>query len=314
MTEIVIVTAFFSIGREKWSGFQKTDEEYFGYFSFWARLKNKLIVYVSNEKQAETIMEIREGYGLRDRTVCVVMEDIFSVDPTLYQSIERVSKYEGIRDYRLYRENPESWNPDYNYIMLMKEWCVKDAIEHGLAEGMIAWVDFGINKGGAVYPKEEEFDFLWAYDFPEKINLFTLGDIEDRPPIYEMIRDMSTIIQGGIIVAPAELWKELWALMRKNMLFLNKIGLMDDDQTLLLMAYLDNKELFFLHRCDWILQFKNFGKKDLTVREMKGKPLSLLKKAYIWLRRFVFGRYPEINSYLKAQKKSILSNKEKGYR
>lgn len=314
MSKITIVTAFFSIGRENWNGFQKTDEEYFRYFEFWAGLKNKLIAYVSHEEQAKEIYHIRDKFGQKDNTICVVIEDIFSVDKELYASIEKVSKYERVGASRLFPNNPESWNPDYNYIMLMKEWCAKDAVEKGYAKGMVAWVDFGINKGGAVYTKKEEFQFLWEYPFPTKINLFTLSDIEDRPPIYEMIRDMSTVIQGGVIVAPDFYWDKLWSLMRQNMMLLNKIGFMDDDQTILLMSFLDEKECFALHSCDWIMQFKDFGNPNLTLRAKPTKRLNILKRAYILFLSVIKGKNPEIKTYLRMQKQSILINKRKGYR
>lgn len=314
MSKITIVTAFFHIGREDWKGFQKTDEEYFGYFSFWARMKNRLIVYVSTEEQAEEVRKIRKGFGLGEETFCVVIEDIFSVDKELYGSLVRTARYKGIGSCRLRPKNPESWNPDYNYIMLMKEWCVKDAVERKLAKGMIAWLDFGFNKGGVLYTEREEMAFEWSYPFPEKINVFSIQEMEGRPPVYEIIRDMTTFLQGGVIVAPDYLWERLWEAVKRNMLFLNRLGLMDDDQTVLLLSYMEQPDIFSVHSTDWMMQLKEFGNEKLTVRIVSAKKLGPIKKLYAFLYDVFKGRRKDVRSYLKAQKKNIMQNIKKGYR
>ena len=58
----------------------------------------------------------------------------------------------------------------------MKSWFLADAAKKCDPDDFVAWVDFGYNHGGDRYVKSEEFNFLWEYDFPEKINVFCLSD------------------------------------------------------------------------------------------------------------------------------------------
>ena len=56
--------------------------------------------------------------------------------------------------------------------MLLKMWCVQDAVKRLETEKMVAWVDFGYNHGGAVLDITSDFNFEWKYNFPDKINIF----------------------------------------------------------------------------------------------------------------------------------------------
>ena len=70
-----------------------------------------------------------------------------------------------------------------------------------------------------------------------------------------------------MIVGPSYLWGEFWRLMRKCMISLNRVGLMDDDQTIILMSIREKPEIFDIHKSYWFTQFKEFGGEHLTVRE-----------------------------------------------
>lgn len=304
MDRITLVTCFFDINRERWSGFERGADRYIEEFEWWSAMKNKLVVYVGNDEIALRVKKIREKHNLLENTTCIVVPDIFEVDKELYNSIKFVSEYKYIEKYRLKPENPESWSAEYNYIMLMKEWCIVDAIKKGYANGMIAWIDFGFNKCGAFYTQKEEFSFEWKFPFSDKINIFALRTMEDIPPIWEIVRNMSTYLQGGIIVGTDTKWELLWNLMRKKMLALNSVGLMDDDQTILLMAWMENRDLFEINYCDWFMQFKKFGAEHLTVRETT--ELSSIKKMYVDMMQEKNKR-KLITKYLKNQKDMLIN-------
>lgn len=78
--------------------------------------------------------------------------------------------------------------------------------------------------------------------------------------------------------------------MRENIIALGKVGLMDDDQTILLMAYYQEPELFELHKTNrWFDEFsfccpyKNFEVKKekeksfLFFRKLKRRALNRIK-------------------------------------
>lgn len=268
MKEITIVTAFFNINRSEWDKFSRTSEQYVEYFSHWAKMKNKLIVYVESEDLAKEVLKIRKEFGLEDKTIVNIVSNYLEIDTELYNSIKNVCTNKIQQEFRLLPKNPESWNYDYNYIMLLKMWCVKDAVEKGQAEGMVAWVDFGYNHGGNRIDSSSDFNFLWKYDFADKINLFSIQDLDDRP-IFDIVRSMDVYIMGTIIVGIDYLWGEFWDLMKRAMMSLNYSGLCDDDQTILLMAYRMKPEIFEIYKSGWMLQIKQFGGEHLIEKVEK---------------------------------------------
>ena len=270
MAEITIVTALFDVGRKKWTDFERDTETYLEYFKFWARIRNKVIIY-TDRITGEKVLKIREEFGLQDRTKVIVIDCIEECDPDIYQRMEKTIANKRTVNYRKYPKNPESYSAKYNYIMLLKSWFVKNAVENGYADGMIAWLDFGYNHGGETYTDPCEFDYMWEYDFSDKIHLFSIAPLDDTP-IFEIVYNMDVYFSGGVIVAPADKWGDLWSMVRNSMYCLTQCGFVDDDQTLMLMAYREYPELFEVHYIeDWFLPLKIFGGNHLTVKKKKKK-------------------------------------------
>lgn len=258
MSDITIVTGFFKIKRESWQGFERSDEQYFEHFKGWAKIKNKLIVYVESEDLKERVLNFRKTIGLEDKTIVNVVPNCLDLEPELYEDLVLATDNHIQQLFRLRKLNPEVWNSTYNYIMLLKSWCVCDAIEKIQATGMVAWIDFGYNHGGYPIDSSSDFSFEWKYDFPEKMNMFTIQELDDRP-IFEIVMSMDTYIMGGVIVGPSYLWPKFWMLLKSSMQSLIDCGLSDDDQNIMLMAYRKRPEWCQLHSCMWSCQMKLFG-------------------------------------------------------
>lgn len=266
MSEITIVSAFFNINRSNWAKFGRSDEQYFEYFKLWGKIKNKLVVYVETEELKNRIVEFRMSLGLGEKTKVVLVTNYQTIDSDLYDSIKKITMNKEQQEFRTKPKNPEVWNCDYDYIMLLKMWCVQDAVQKGYANGTVAWVDFGYLHGGksSIDPKSD-FNFLWSYDFDDKINVFLIQDLDDKP-IFEIVQNMDTYIMGTILVAPDNLWNTFWLAMRNNMIGLNKCGLVDDDQTIILMCYRENPNLFTVHKSAWGLPMQQFGGNHLKLK------------------------------------------------
>ena len=301
MEKPTIVTAFFDIKRGEWSQSKRGNDEYLIHFSSWARIKNKLIVY-TDEDTAKKVKKIREQYGLAELTEIIVINDFKKIDFELLKSIKHAMDAPHAKQFHLKPDHPESWNAVYNYVMMLKWWCVCDAIARGMASGLVAWIDFGFNKGGNYYINPREFNFCWEVTIEKKIHLFSVNDFDDIP-IYEIIQRMDTYIQGCNIIAPADLWPEFWRLIRESMVELNHCGLADDDQVLMLMAYRKKPELFNIIKCPWFGIFTATGVEKLTLREnledrsFKGKLKNKIKKL----------KYEKlVKNYIKSQKKILI--------
>lgn len=271
MSEITIVTAFFDINRKNIKGFNRANQKYIEAFKFWARIKNKLVVF-SDKDTINEVRKIRENYGLLEKTETIIIDDYMQIDKELFLSIDNVMKNKQFLDFHLQTNIPEAISSKYNYIMTLKAWCCAEAVRKKLTTDMVAWLDFGFNYGGKFYKNEEEFDFLWEYNFSNKIHLLQVNDLDDSLP-FEIIRGNDSYIQGGEIVAPSYLWNEFWHLVRENMLALNKAGLADDDQLLYLMCYREKPEIFELHKCEWLGLFKDFSHHKFTFEPPKSSKI-----------------------------------------
>lgn len=263
--EITLVTAFFNIGRENYKAIPRPDSKYFKDFEGWARLKNKLIVY-TQPQMTELILNIREKFGLRDQTIIVEIENLYSIEPEIFKRMKEISKDKYFLKFR-YLPNATSNIPEYSYLMLLKTYFVKDAVQRKLTSEQIAWIDFGFNHGGDLYTNPEEFSFNWEYAFEDKIYYFYYKRYDEKP-IFEIVRRLSDCIMGCLIIIPEKYANELWELNRNAMLTLNDVGLIDDDQLIHLMSYRKKPDIFNLIESDWFLPLKTYGGDNLiTLRE-----------------------------------------------
>lgn len=269
MSEISLVTAFFNIGRENFKAIPRTDDTYLDNFKFWSRMNNHLVVY-TDSITGEKVKEIRKKYGLEEKTNIVVIDDIESIEPEILNKMLSIKSSEWFERFRIL-PNATSNIPRYSYLMLLKNWFLADAVERGYADGMVAWIDFGFNHGGSLYTKPEEFNYTWEYDFSDKIHLFYYQRIDEKPT-YEMVRRLCDSIMGCLYVLPAHLCKTFWELTREAMNHLLAVGLYDDDQMLLLMAYRAKPDLFEMHESDWFLPLKEYGGSHLSIREKHEPP------------------------------------------
>lgn len=276
--EITVVSAIFNINRQAWKKFERTEDQYFEYFKGWAKLKNTIIVYCETENMKNKIIQFRRELGLEDKTIIHIIEEFRNIDPELLSSIKKAAENKVQQGARLFDKNPEVWNADYDYVMLLKMWCVQDAVARGETGEMVAWMDFGYNHGGAILDINSDFNFTWKYDFPDKINVFLIQELDDRP-IFDIVCTMDTYIMGTVIVGAAQLWNEFWNLMRMSMMELNNCGLTDDDQNIILMAYRRKPEIFNTYVSGWQLPLKQFGGEHIRVLPEKEEKYAMLRKA-----------------------------------
>lgn len=259
---ITLVTAFFDCNRGESSYQARTNEKYLDYFRFWARLKNKLIIYTTSEFK-EKVLSIRQAFNLESRTVVITVDDVWEIEHDIYALMKDVEKKSSFIDWR-YRNKDISNNADYNYIMLMKYWCMQDAVRRKLTAEMVCWFDFGWNHGGEVFSCPEEFDFEWKYGFTSKIHLFSLSDPSNDTGIIRL-QSMTDSIMGSPVICAIEQCSKLYEYCKQSMYSLLSLDCYDDDQMLLRMAYKLHNEDFEIHLSNWFLPLKEFGGGHLTV-------------------------------------------------
>jgi protein YibB len=299
-----IITAYFDIGRGDYSNeYTRGNNKYIEYFKFWAGMKNNLIIYTQKQFENE-IYEIRKNNGLADKTKIIVIDNIYELLPDIYDrmcQIENDKTY--FINYRYLKNTPEN-KAKYCYIMLLKTWCMMDAVSKKyVKDDFIAWLDFGFNHGGMIYTDSNDFNFLWKYSFEEKIYLSGIREDLNKP-IFEIIQNGEVYAQGCPYVVPVSLMKIFYDLIINAINSLLDVGFMDDDQTLLLMAYRSRKDIFIYDVNDWCLLLKKYGGAHLKIKEQTSNKKDNLKDKLLY--RYRVNKRNRI--YLNGLKKIFLKD------
>ena len=261
---------------------------YLEYFKFWARIKNKLIIY-TDSVMGPKALKVREEFGLADKTELVIIDDISTIDPDL---LNRMKKIDGSKAFLNFRYNPNATENDafYNYVMLLKAWCIKDASDRG-ATGQLAWLDFGYNHGGNVFTDPMDFDFEWKYQFEDKVTYFALKP-DDGEPIFKKVQSFDTVLMGAPFIVPSKYANKLWELEKECMNSLLDVGFTDDDQLIELMVTRKVPEMFDIKISGWFMPIKDFGGSHLKHKELPKPKKDLLyryrviKRNRRYLKRF----------------------------
>lgn len=263
MNDITIVTAFFDIGRSNWTPdkglphyLHRTTDTYLQRFGHMAKLDNPMVIFTSKEF-AKEIQFLRQN---RPTDILVVdfnnnFKKLRSEIQNVQGNVEFQSKINPMQV-----KNPEYWSADYVLVNMLKASFVHQAIKQNLIKtDLVSWLDFG-------YCREESTlngVTNWQYPFnKDKIHFFNLKDWKEGTYIEDVIFNNDVHITGPCIVAGKEMWPKLEALIHHNLEELFKNNLIDDDQTLLLMSYLQKPEIFELHKVnssDWFIVFKEYN-------------------------------------------------------
>ena len=264
MSGIAIVTAFFDIGRGDWTAnrglpsyLQRTTDTYFERFAHMARLENEMVVYTS-EDLADRVRGIREDKRHRTTVITVDFLNDFQERRDAIRKIQSDPSYIAKINPRQVR-NPEYWSADYVLVNLLNSSFVNRAVGSGLIESeMVAWLDFGYCREAATLNGVS----LWQYPFDEcKIHCFQLKQVDPRLRIENVVANNDVHIIGSSVIASKRMWPELGRLVDESFRELVELQLVDDDQTLLLMAALKEPDKFVFHRIapdDWFVVFRRF--------------------------------------------------------
>jgi protein YibB len=257
-SNVSIVTAFFDIGRGDWQGYySRTNHQYFSYFSYLAQMNVEMVIYTQTEF-ADKITQIRNSFGYAEKTKVIILDHLFNQ--------KTIDKIQDIMNDEYYRSLPtepgcpEYWNPKYVYLNTCKAYFVTNAIDLGfITNEQVAWIDFGYCRDIDRLPKSR----IWNYNFDDKINLFQIKGFDKRT-IIDIMRTNTVYIQGCHIVGPKHAWTDFNSYVWSSFDSMFECGIIDDDQTMLLMAYRRNPDFYKINFIDtnedgWFVIFKKFN-------------------------------------------------------
>ncbi len=270
---ISIVTAFFDLGRENWahggkaSPFQRSLDRYFDYFAHLAKIKNQLVIFTSPDL-AQRVLDLRRAAGRENETVIFIIANLFDEPKLKSLESEVASKMtEAFRASTRVPNSPEYYVPRYVVMDALKSIFTLTALKAGVVNAQqLAWMDFGYCRD------EQAFDAskLWRFDTAGKFNLFHMQPIDDMP-IYDVVLRGKVYFQGGCRIAPVAMWPDFVADIDGALASLLSVDLVDDEQTLILMAWRKSPEkyrIFPMSRKDWRVAIKQFNETQM------GEPVS----------------------------------------
>ena len=263
--DITVVTSFFDLGRGDWkvaggknSPFQRSLEHYFQYFSHLAKLKNPMVIFVAPE-HAQRVLDLRKAAGLEGITSVFTISELFEIDEVKALVAEVQSKMTpAFQSWVRFPKAPEFTQPRYAVLDALKSIFVNTAIAaKAVPTEQVAWLDFG-------YARDENcFDAAksWRFDAGRKINLFHMRPMDDMPN-FKVVQRGYVYFQGGCKIGPVGAWPAFSEAIDHALAGLLTSDLVDDEQTLLLIAWRANPERYRIHamdRRDWRVAIRFFN-------------------------------------------------------
>jgi len=239
--EIIFVTAFKDINRDKWEHYYLSNGRYIDYFYTLANnIKYKLVVYLEND-----IKEIVTNNKTFNSNV--IFKDLNSVDTFFNKFIDNdriiinSDAYKNkIPSYR--KILPEHLHSEYNLINHSKINFVNDTKKLFPDHLFYAWIDFGrMNEDLDNVPRNIDISLI-------PTNKITYHCVNNTPDTvineYEMLASNCVYFLGSSFIVPNYLVETFESLWEKKLVKWQEIGVTDDDQNLIIQLYFDNPELF----------------------------------------------------------------------
>lgn len=250
MNKVTLATAFYDIGRDKWSTYKRTVEDYMNYFRNVSKFPGNMVIYC-DASHRDLIAQIRpEDEKTR---IAVVPFEHLEFYKRFFNRTKLVMDSEEFKKQIIHHDIPEMLFPEYNIINFNKVSFITDAFKY-FETPIYGWIDFGFGHG--------KIDVSRDTDLFEKM---TLGDKLYmgclRQPVDQMLYHPWSYFSNEIFITGSAFmgtkksihrFKELVSGVIDKSLNMN---LIDDDQTIYNMAYLSEKQLFNLRQGDWFEQF-----------------------------------------------------------
>jgi len=230
------------------------------FFRNLAQLENDMVVFTTSDL-APIVANIRANEAPKSETTIVStphIEDCYR-ETAARLADKMAAMYEYHPKFLETPHYPEYWSPAYVLVNISKADFACRAYEEQRVQddAFAAWIDFGYCTTADVLPDSRR----WRYNFePGKMHLFALRKPDSRRPIFDVVRTGDVYVTGGHMVGDLQSWKRIRDLNHNNLETLMKCGLVDDDQTLLLMSCLQAPEYISVHRIRrWRSIFKDFN-------------------------------------------------------
>jgi len=251
MINTTLATAFYDIGRGKWTSYKRTVEDYMNYFKKVSLFPGNMVIYC-DEIHRDMISKIRP-VDEKTKLITIPFEEL-EFYKRFFDRTKNVMESDQFRGRVVHHDIPEMLYPEYNIINFNKISFVVDAIHH-FNTPVYGWVDFGFGHGRIDISKDTSF--CERVTSGDKLYMGCL-----RQPVDQLLYHPWSYFSNEIFITGSCFMGTRKSIYRFNELICDVIdkslnqNLIDDDQTIYNMAYLSERSLFNLRRGGWFNQFE----------------------------------------------------------
>uniref|UniRef100_A0A6C0DPE7 Uncharacterized protein n=1 Tax=viral metagenome TaxID=1070528 RepID=A0A6C0DPE7_9ZZZZ len=255
--DIIFVTAFSDIGRDKWSHSKRTNDQYFSWFYNLAdNIEYKLLVFIDDDIRDELFSKYSfrdniEFYNRSDANTFLDNETYLQREQMILDSDEFKNK---IPQKRLGKA-PETWNAKYNLSGHSKVNYIKRTKELYPDYTFYSWIDFGYVRNNINnVPRNLQIDKI-----PPKIvgDAFYIPDKKLHE--HEVLQINNSIFKGGGIIVHKHFVESFHDNYEQKLIHWQNNYICDDDESAFLQLYFDDPHSFhIITDKSWFSIYKHF--------------------------------------------------------
>ena len=207
--KMTIITAYYKLDLAKTSAksykAKRTTADYLAFFSFWAGLKNDIVIYTDLDIENEIYAMRNARNGGKTQ---IIKKSLLDFAPNDYEAIQGIFARFNQAHGRFDPTHPPHTSADYDYLMYLKSFFVCDYIRTNAdnkAKNFL-WLDFGYNFNGYYYADSTQFDFELVPDSAikstlsqDKIHLFSLGAIDSYTLPHILMQGTEHFLIGNVM-------------------------------------------------------------------------------------------------------------------
>lgn len=262
---LCLVSAFLDIGRQNWSAFRRSIQQYLHHFLPYTKIPHKMIVFM-DDRYVEVMTGLCRGTSIR---IIPINRDWMQEHIFAYSLLGREREimasetFQAKVKHRLH--HPECSQPEYNIMQHAKIDFVMHVIQQQLSDATYyAWTDFGFFQ-----------DPSRISDRGLDVNKFVLNQINFQG-IYPL-NDLDFNIAYTLIHAPErvggffylgrpDVLAEYQQLYHEVCEEFHRIGIVDDDQHIMIQCVHRNPDLFHVHTLGaWHLTYLHFQNTSTSI-------------------------------------------------
>jgi len=259
---LCIVSAFLDIGRNEWSAFSRSINQYFMNFMPYTKILHPMILYM-DDRYSDYLKDLCKNAS---HIKIIPINRKFLVDNIYaYSKLEREKEIMESKEFKSLTQHrqhhPECSKPEYNIMQHAKIDFVIYTIKNNiLPSDYYAWSDFGYFQDIRKIPQKpldlNNFDLT-------KVNFQGINPITDQDfNINYTLLNAPERIGGFFYLGSSNQLLKYQTLYHETCTKFHKLNIVDDDQHIMIRCLYKQPDLFKVHQLGgWHLIYLNFQQK-----------------------------------------------------